>query len=409
MIRRTFVRFHRWVGLAIAVFLVIVGLTGSLLAFKGELERMISPQLYAKPQPGVARLDLATLADRAEHLVPTGQVTSVSVREPDQAIVGMRPRKDPVTGGAQALGFSELFLDPWTGEELGRRTYGDLSQGSINLIPFLYTLHYELALGSPGFWILGIVALVWTIDCFIGFYLTLPTAREWFWRRWKAAWFVKWSAGAFRLNFDLHRAGGLWVWAMLLVFAWSSVYMNLGDTVYTWATRAVLDYRPYWKEIEPLSEPRENPCLDFRSALTIGERIMARQASRYGFVVERPVRLRYHARYGCYIYVVRSSRDIAERMARTFACFDGDTGELRHLDLPTGRYSGNTVTSWLSALHMADVFGLPYRIFVCVLGLVITMLSGTGVYIWWKKRRARRLSVAQRDEALEPAAREALR
>ena len=38
---------------------------------------------------------------------------------------------------------------------------------------------------------------------------------------------------------------------------------------------------------------------------------------------------------------------------------------------------------------MADVFGLAYRIFVCVLGLVITMLSVTGVYIWWKKRKAR--------------------
>jgi uncharacterized iron-regulated membrane protein len=38
---------------------------------------------------------------------------------------------------------------------------------------------------------------------------------------------------------------------------------------------------------------------------------------------------------------------------------------------------------------MADVFGLPYRIFVCVLGLIITMLSVTGVYIWWKKHKAR--------------------
>ena len=59
------------------------------------------------------------------------------------------------------------------------------------------------------------------------------------------------------------------------------------------------------------------------------------------------------------------------------------------LDLPTGEHSGNTVTYWLRALHMADVFGLPYRIFVCVLGLIITMLSVTGVYIWWKKRKAR--------------------
>ena len=45
------------------------------------------------------------------------------------------------------------------------------------------------------------------------------------------------------------------------------------------------------------------------------------------------------------------------------------------------------MTTWLIELHMANLFGLPYRIFVCVLGLVIVMLSVTGVYIWWKKRR----------------------
>jgi len=59
------------------------------------------------------------------------------------------------------------------------------------------------------------------------------------------------------------------------------------------------------------------------------------------------------------------------------------------LELPVGEHSGNTVSAWLYALHMADVFGLPYRIFVCVLGLIITMLTLTGVYIWWKKRKAR--------------------
>jgi hypothetical protein len=47
--------------------------------------------------------------------------------------------------------------------------------------------------------------------------------------------------------------------------------------------------------------------------------------------------------------------------------FDGDTGALRSLSLPTGEHSGNTVSTWLAAPHMADVFGPPYRIFVRVL------------------------------------------
>jgi uncharacterized iron-regulated membrane protein len=39
---------------------------------------------------------------------------------------------------------------------------------------------------------------------------------------------------------------------------------------------------------------------------------------------------------------------------------------------------------------MANVFGMPYRIFVCALGLLIAPLSNTGVNIWWRKRQARK-------------------
>jgi uncharacterized iron-regulated membrane protein len=66
---------------------------------------------------------------------------------------------------------------------------------------------------------------------------------------------------------------------------------------------------------------------------------------------------------------------------------DANSGQQKMLLLPSGQYNGNTITSWLMALHMANVFGLPYRLFVCFLGLVIVMLSVTGVVIWSKKRR----------------------
>ncbi|MGH7879449.1 MAG: PepSY-associated TM helix domain-containing protein [Candidatus Binataceae bacterium] len=402
MVRHVFIWLHRWTGLAMAGFLIVVGVTGSLLAFKSELEHLISPHLFATPRPGVAPLDLATLAERAGPLVPQGQVASVTFAEPDQVRVGFSPRKDPATGKPYDLGFNQFFVDPWTGEELGRRRHGDISQGSINLIPFIYTLHYALALGMPGIWVLGIVALVWTLDCFVGFYLTLPVSSNAFWRRWESAWLIKRPARAFRLNFDLHRASGLWLWPILLIFAWSSVYMNLWDAVYTWATLAVLEYKAHWSELAPLPQPLENPRLDFRSALATGERLMAEQATSHGFSVRRPVSLSFDSTDGVYHYTVRSSRDIEDRDkdaffgGRTELYFDARSGVLRLLLLPTGQYSGNTVTTWLYHLHMANVFGLPWRIFVCVLGLAITMLSVTGIYIWWKKRRARKLSALHR-------------
>jgi hypothetical protein len=42
---------YRWVGLAIAGFPVVVGLTGSLLAFNVEFERFFAPQLFARSPP----------------------------------------------------------------------------------------------------------------------------------------------------------------------------------------------------------------------------------------------------------------------------------------------------------------------------------------------------------------------
>ena len=58
----------------------------------------------------------------------------------------------------------------------------------------------------------------------------------------------------------------------------------------------------------------------------------------------------------------------------------------------------NTISNWLYALHMGTVFWLPYRILVCVLRLVVAMLSVTGVYLWWKKRRSRLVAASRRGE-----------
>ncbi|MFQ5415166.1 MAG: PepSY domain-containing protein, partial [Phycisphaerae bacterium] len=58
------------------------------------------------------------------------------------------------------------------------RLWGDLSQGLANLMPFVYRLHHSLALGTVGTWIFGVVALLWTLDCFVGAWLTFPPPRR---------------------------------------------------------------------------------------------------------------------------------------------------------------------------------------------------------------------------------------
>jgi len=393
MARRFFVWLHRWVGLAMAGFLVVAGLTGSLLAFNMELERVFAPQLFAKPQAGATRLDLAKLAERAEAIVPRGRVSYAFHTAPDQAKVTFEPRENPETHAPYDLGFTELFLDPFTGAELGRRRNADLSEGLVNLMPFIYDLHWRLLLGDLGQLTLGIVALAWTIDCFVGFYLTLPHTTTAFWRRWKPAWLIKRNAGFYRLNFDLHRAAGLWFWALLFVFAWSSVMMDMRRPIYEWVMGSLFDFTSRIDDYDKLPERKtDNPKLDWRAAESAGRRLLAEQGEKLGFTIGQPFSLAYDRPHNVYFYDARADGDIVDRerwLGGTSVTFDADSGALVKLTRSYDQHLGNTIENWLYALHMGLVFGMPYRIFVCVLGLVVAMLSATGVYIWWKKRCAR--------------------
>lgn len=401
MTRRFLVWMHRWVGLLMAAFLIVVGATGSLLAFFPELNHWLAPDIHPG-LPAVMKLDAAALAHRAEAIVPQARATAVYYAFMDTVMISMEAQPN-----APPLDFDELYLDPVSGEELGRLTWGAFPKSPKEIMPFIYSLHYSLALGNVGMWVLGILAIAWTIDCFVGFYLTLPlparsNGRSFF-ARWKPAWQVKLGSSVHRINFDLHRAGGLWLWVMLLIVAWSSVYMNM-EGFYARAMRLFFDYNSnlYFQTMEDVRREDRAP-MSWREAQATALRLMDEQAHANGFAVLRPMELSIDRASGLYRYRVRSSRDIGDKYGQTTIWFDAYSGALRKLGLPTGQRAANTVTTWIFELHKANVFGLPYKIFVSAFGLVVVMLSITGVYIWWRKRQARVFHVRREDMREAPA------
>lgn len=398
MFRKAVVVFHRYAGLVMALFLIVVALTGSLLAFRTQIERLIAPQLFTRLRSGTP-LDPATLLERGQAIEPRVRVLAVSLKEEGRVQLGFRPRNNPATGRPYLLDFDEIFIDPYTARELGRRRNGDMSQGLVNLMPVIRLLHGDLLVRPAGTRLLGWVSLLWTFDCFAALYLTLPNwrlssqgGRKSWSSRWSASWRVKWSRSAFPLNFQLHRAGGLWVWLLMPMFAWSSVYLNIHN-VYAPITGAFLDYpahNNHGGEVS-LAKPVENPALNWRQAQSCAEAELVRA----GLTLRRIESLSYSPQTGMYQYRVATNMDIQSTGGRTYVIVDGNTGRLNELRLPSGQHSGLTFTNWIYALHMANVFGLPYRIVVFIAGLMLTMLSVTGIYIWWRKRGFRRQHAAQ--------------
>ena len=199
-------------------------------------------------------------------------------------------------------------------------------------MPFIYDLHWRLALGDIGQWVLGVIALAWTIDCFAAFYLTLPQTTASFWRRWKPAWLIKRSGGFYRLNFDLHRAPGLWLWALLFIFAWSSVMMDMRRPVYEWVMGRLFDFTSRLDEFDNPAKPDgASPKLDWRAAEAKGRGLLDELAARRGSSVGAPINISYQAAYNLYSYEARTSADIVDQgrwSGGVSVSFDGDCGAL---------------------------------------------------------------------------------
>lgn len=244
---------HRWAGLAIAVFLFITGVTGAIIAWRDALDEMLNPHLFYVQSTG-PKISSLELARQIEQRHPQLMVRSLPLLAEDGKSLefGVQPRINPETKRPFDLAFNQLFIDPVTGAEVGTRSLGSI--GPItreNLMGFLYGLHFTLMVPAFwgtnmwGIWFLGIVAVIWMIDCFVGFYLTLPVRKsnkaraasverqlgKGYWERWKPAWKIKTSGSAYRINFDIHRAFGLWVWVLLFFLALTSAVLNLNRDV----------------------------------------------------------------------------------------------------------------------------------------------------------------------------------
>jgi uncharacterized iron-regulated membrane protein len=394
-----FVLVHRYIGLVMAFFLIVAGLTGMVLAFYLELDDWVNRDIMQVEPPTLDAklLSPLVLRGKVQQQFSDAWVNSVNlqVKENHASIFALRSPQDPQHQHITSFIYDEAFVNPYTGKVIAARKWGDISQGMINFIPFIYTLHFELALGNIGAYVFGIVALLWTIDCFVGAYLTFPASRKdkskpyasWA-KRWQKSWKVRWNKGTFKLNFDLHRAGGLWIWVMLLIVAWSSVGFNLNQ-VYSPAMSAVFDFQAVDEKILTLKKPQSYPLLDFDNALVKAGQLMQAEAKSKDFTIIHSERLSYDPYRAVYQYRVKSSLDINEKVGQTAIYIDANTGKQLAIFLPSTKASGDTVNGWLMYLHTAKVWGLAFQIFVFFVGLMVTVLSVTGVYIWWKKTKAR--------------------
>ncbi len=349
---------HRWLGLGLGLLLVPIGLSGALLVFAADVDRLLDPARFAVTGPDVGRSLDAYLAN-AEAAAPGARAATLRWPSAAGAPVVIALRVGEARGGPSAL-TRMAYLDPPTGRVLGVID----ARGSI--LGRIHSLHADLMVPNlsgrqiVGFIGIGLLALAVT-----GFWLWRPDAGEIL----QALW---WRRGV-RASLNLHHMAGGWIAAPLAAMALTGAYLSFPQQARGLITAfAELSPRPtrQGSGAALLRRPVQNPQRVVELALQ----------STPG---ARPTVLSMPGEQDKLWHVQLVGADDSPRGVTV----EDATGVATLAPPPT---SGDAFAASLRSLHEARLHGPLWRAIGVFCGLSPTLFFITGVMIWLRRPASKR-------------------
>lgn len=383
--RVVLVKLHLYIGLWFGVLFVLLGLTGTVLAWRDELDAALNPDLLRASAP----VDLPVSAQtvhalsrklQADPRYGKPRLLMLPVGERD-VFIAWYPVKVQAPGSDKAKvvpGRSrQVMIDPVTLQINGERVWGEPGLSRPLLMPTLFHLHHYLLAGDTGKTLAGIGGLLLLIAVLGGVALWWPKAQL---RSVRQAFRITHGGSWPRLVYSLHRAGGIFAAPVLATVAFSGWYLNLPK----WVTPVVGSVMTVTPPGRPASTP---PAADARP-LEAHEAMRAARALYPSATVSRISFPRQPD--DVYEIRLRQPGEVRQDGGATRLYLDAYSGARVGVRDPMNAPAGDTLLNWMYPLHTGEAFGLPGRIFMSGFGLVPLMFAVTGVMIWLKRRRGRR-------------------
>jgi uncharacterized iron-regulated membrane protein len=355
-IRRFNFQVHLWTGVILALYVVVIGITGSILVFGAELGRLDNPSPWPKLAPGRPIADIGTVIDALALRYPHTHIISIMAPSPVEPVF---------MAVLQRSGQMTVACHPVTGEVLG-----EVNRGASHLT-WIYDLHEDLLTRRTGRVVNGAGAAALLLLALTGLMNWWPGIGNWrraltvdFRRRWK------------RINFDLHSAVGFWSFIFVAVWAGSGLYFVWPDTVLAFINRLspIVNSRPPVVRVDPKSGL---PTLDFNSILS---RAYAVDPGTQWKGVVFPSSRRSP------LEMLMSRSPGVGRDHEDTIYFNPYNGEY----ISTWRYGVNkSVGDWMIwvqiPLHFGTHWGLGIKCLWSAFGLALPVLAATGLIMYWNR------------------------
>lgn len=385
---------HLWTGLIFGTILVVLGLTGTALAWVDELDSLLNPTLLhapapagtragdpLRPTPAAVQAAYDTLAHDPRYGKPT--MLALPARAGEVFVAWYRPQPAPSASKWKLDVSRQVMLDPATLTVIGERNWGEVGISRPLLMPTLFHVHRYLVAGEVGKTIIAVTGVSLLLVTLTGIILWWPRMTG---AAIRAALTVRHGGNWPRFSFQLHRAAGFFAAPVLLMLAVSGVYFNMP----AWVT-------PVVKAVSHLTPPGRplNRSAPDSAGVSVADAMSAAQAR---FPAARVSRLSLPAKAGApYEVRVRQDGEARQGPGATRVTVDaGDGAVLRVID-PLQARGGDAFLSWMFPLHTGEAFGTAGRAFISVFGLMPLMFFVTGLVVWLKlRRKARKPRVAQK-------------
>lgn len=395
---------HLWLGLVCGSVFVVLGLTGSVIAWLPELDRALNPGLLQAPLPSWAAEGAPVrvspqLVQAAYDKLAADPAYGRPAQLTFPAFAGdvfVATYRNPSAKSALELAVSrQVMLDPATLRILGERNWGETGFSRPLLMPTLFHLHRYMVAGDVGKTVVGVCGVILMVIAVTGLVLWWPKPS---WAALRAALTVRYGGSLPRLNYSLHRAAGFFLLAPLFVQAFSGAYLNLPNV-----------FVPMVNLVAPVTGPSKpvNRDADAKVGVAVAE---ALQRAQDAFPQARTSRIAIPARPGApYEVRVRQPGEIRHDDGATRISIDSASGEVLRVVDPVNGKRGDAFLAWMFPLHTGDAFGTAGRIFITLFGMAPLGFMVTGVAVWLKKRPRKRERVAALRDAVPVQASSAAR
>lgn len=365
--RRACRQIHLWAGVLVALYIIAIGVSGSILVFKDEL--MPRPR-YAGPAPDVAHCrpaDLLGAMQTAAAAFPMREVVvascpteanpffAINLRQP-----GPAPR-DEITA----------LVDPAT-----LRLAAAVEQDA-SWVGWVYRFHVNLLLLRNGRQWNGVGAFILVLLVATGLVLWWPGIRNWA-RGFKISLRSHWK----RINWDLHSAIGIWTVCFTLVWATTGVYFAwpapFHRAVRTLSRITTAEYPA--EQMATLAQRSVDPSAP---PLRLASVLETAQTQSPGAHLEG---LFYGSGSKAILTVYMARKRVGDYATTDFLYFDQHTGRLLYV---WRRGQNHTLGDWLlwsfTPLHFGTSWGLAAKVVWALLGLALPLLTVTGLILYWNR------------------------